>query len=418
MTIVLWIAGVTLALVGLTVAAWAMFGDRSRARRCRGCWYEMEGVPGLRCPECGRKAKDEAVLTRRRRRWRLSGVGVLIVSIGSGLVHYGTAQRPNGWWSIAPNFMLVWAYSRTHLIDPAKELCERDVTTMSSEVKRAMIMGAIRRWRRTVVPNDAGLYRCDSDSKTNLLTVYDYKVLHAPMRTDPELCVDCAHELLLSTDPRDQAAALGFLACIGNEWNERREHAFMARLSLEDHARGGVTAVSRMSMVGPPYLARSTFDEDTIGHVARAVLDHTTAYSAIESLEFFADIEPFDPALFEKITVAAMDEARHTGAIEASALLMGRGREGRDALADILSCPDVVRRYYALLALGELERDAVEHLPLIEALRDDPDPRIAGAARWAANRVDAEPIDWMLSPSPWTSKPDEVSEGPVTEDDR
>jgi hypothetical protein len=58
--------GWTLAAAGMVLLAWALFWDRSRGRRrCPKCWYNMEGVPGLRCPECGREA-HRSVLTIRQ----------------------------------------------------------------------------------------------------------------------------------------------------------------------------------------------------------------------------------------------------------------------------------------------------------------------------------------------------------------
>lgn len=49
------LAGWTLTGAGLLMLLWALFRDRSRGRRrCPRCWYDMAGVPGLQCPECGR----------------------------------------------------------------------------------------------------------------------------------------------------------------------------------------------------------------------------------------------------------------------------------------------------------------------------------------------------------------------------
>lgn len=58
------ITGLTL-LLGLRL----LIGDPSRGRRrCPKCWYDMAATPSLRCPECGRLAKRERDLFRRRNR--------------------------------------------------------------------------------------------------------------------------------------------------------------------------------------------------------------------------------------------------------------------------------------------------------------------------------------------------------------
>ena len=58
-----------LALGGFTLLFWSLFRDRGRRkRRCPKCWYDMAGVPGLTCPECGRTSKEKHLHRSRRRR--------------------------------------------------------------------------------------------------------------------------------------------------------------------------------------------------------------------------------------------------------------------------------------------------------------------------------------------------------------
>ncbi len=58
--------------VGAVALVWrGLFHDRARGRRrCPRCWYEMTGVSGLLCPECGRVAASEARVHRTRRHVR------------------------------------------------------------------------------------------------------------------------------------------------------------------------------------------------------------------------------------------------------------------------------------------------------------------------------------------------------------
>jgi hypothetical protein len=79
----LWWAGVAVCAVGVLVVLLALFRDRSRGRRrCPRCWYDMSGVPGLACPECGRTAKGVQSLFRTRRRWRRGAVGLVVATFG------------------------------------------------------------------------------------------------------------------------------------------------------------------------------------------------------------------------------------------------------------------------------------------------------------------------------------------------
>jgi hypothetical protein len=84
----LYLVGIVLGLVGLFVLWRALFADRSRGRRrCPKCWYDMAGVPGLTCPECGKTVAAEKRLQRTRRHGRtaLAGVCVLLLAAACAL---------------------------------------------------------------------------------------------------------------------------------------------------------------------------------------------------------------------------------------------------------------------------------------------------------------------------------------------
>jgi hypothetical protein len=81
---VLPLLGTTLIVVGGVVAIWAGLSDRSLGRkRCPRCWYDMDAVKGLVCPECG-KAGSEKKLLRTRRHWRGIVLGLLLAAVGCG----------------------------------------------------------------------------------------------------------------------------------------------------------------------------------------------------------------------------------------------------------------------------------------------------------------------------------------------
>ncbi len=99
--------GWTLASLGLLLALWALFWDRSRGRkRCPKCWYSMEGaVEGengaLTCPECGRSPRSPRSLLRTRRRKKWASLAVVMMIAAWPLGQYPKASR-TGWLSTLP----------------------------------------------------------------------------------------------------------------------------------------------------------------------------------------------------------------------------------------------------------------------------------------------------------------------------
>jgi hypothetical protein len=108
-----WVFGVVAVVLGVAGAwliYWSLLRDRARGRRrCPKCWYDLAGVPGLRCPECGREARRERSLRRTRRRWRVALLGAVTGALGlvSGLT--GRAIATGSWWRAIPEplFLLV-----------------------------------------------------------------------------------------------------------------------------------------------------------------------------------------------------------------------------------------------------------------------------------------------------------------------
>jgi hypothetical protein len=101
--------GYSLAAAGALLLLWALFWDRSRGRRrCPKCWYDMRGVPGPKCPECGREAAKEAALTRTRRHPRRAAIAVVL-----GIAGYTAAVVPrfrdHGWVGLVPMTYLALA---------------------------------------------------------------------------------------------------------------------------------------------------------------------------------------------------------------------------------------------------------------------------------------------------------------------
>ncbi|MEO0514775.1 MAG: hypothetical protein AAF086_05705 [Planctomycetota bacterium] len=77
-----------LALGGVVLAGWGFWGRRARGhRRCRGCGYDLRGVEGLGCSECGRVASSEKELLKPRRRPWAMMVGLTVAVNAAGLLY-------------------------------------------------------------------------------------------------------------------------------------------------------------------------------------------------------------------------------------------------------------------------------------------------------------------------------------------
>lgn len=98
-----WTAVGWLAVVaGAALFVWALWWDRSRGRRrCPRCWYDMSGVAGLTCSECGCDARRERRLHRTRRRWGWAGIAVVVVLAGGAATRYPAAVS-GGWTAAVP----------------------------------------------------------------------------------------------------------------------------------------------------------------------------------------------------------------------------------------------------------------------------------------------------------------------------
>lgn len=98
-----WLGGVVAIALGSLGVFWGLWGrrlaqgDRPRCPRCR---YDMTGVVGLTCPECGRAARDAWALTHSPRRWSVAVLGLALLVGGACLPVAGVVVH--GFYSILP----------------------------------------------------------------------------------------------------------------------------------------------------------------------------------------------------------------------------------------------------------------------------------------------------------------------------
>ncbi len=108
--LVAWVVAALLALLGLVLLLLGFFRDKHKGkRRCPSCWYDMAGVPGLTCPECGKDAtKETGLFKRRRSKWKIS-LGVTALALSVGVALWPKVAR-DGWWTVTPTIALIWMW--------------------------------------------------------------------------------------------------------------------------------------------------------------------------------------------------------------------------------------------------------------------------------------------------------------------
>lgn len=212
--ILLYVGGGVVAACGLVLAVRALVGGRRRGRSCQGCGYSMEGAPGLICPECGRTAKGERELLKRRRRWAWVILGLVVTLAGLGIAGQGEAmRRTNGWWSLAPDGVLVVGYWLTDSDPGLQELATRALGTTPAMAYAAD--GAKRqewaRWQRRLIAErtvrvvHGGALLGKPRTPATSANAY---MLMAWCLDDDDLATDLARDLLCSA--RASNVELGF----------------------------------------------------------------------------------------------------------------------------------------------------------------------------------------------------------------
>ncbi len=146
----LWISAAVLGLASLATLYFSLFHDRPRGRRrCPRCWYDMAGVPGLTCPECGKAPRRERALHRTRRRWRYVPIPIVLAALAFGLGRAPFIIRHGGWWALAPTCILA---ATSSFSDPIAE----------QALNRASPPDDLYHWERAMVARACARLICRS----------------------------------------------------------------------------------------------------------------------------------------------------------------------------------------------------------------------------------------------------------------
>jgi hypothetical protein len=144
-----WVAaGVMVGLTGMLLA-WRSVrrGRTGKCPACPGCGYDMRGMGGLRCPECGRVALSAADLLRRPRRWPVALAGLAIALAGAGAGVHPQVKR-NGWVSLLPTtaimFYLPADDAGTRYDEETREWIENPAVR---EFRRRLSRGSVSDWQ-------------------------------------------------------------------------------------------------------------------------------------------------------------------------------------------------------------------------------------------------------------------------------
>ena len=350
MTYALWTTGATLAIAGLILAAWALFGDRSRARRCRRCWYSMEGVPGLTCPECGWEAGRENVLTKPRRRWRRAIAGLVGVVVGAGLVLHGVArERPTGWWDLTPTRGLGLAVRLGDSPTALTELATRDLQRLSHRELRHLL-------ERLVV-----LERSGGPGAATCREVRRQILTAAPG-------VGARHvlQLLRSDDGADRRLGMFLLS-----WTKQPEPVEPLRYAtlFEQLSPGGESVP-----VAPPHpvIDPDAYSTELVDQIIGSFADDDREF--IWAARLLAMRDPFDQSIFDRLIearVAATDGRlawRERWRVWAA---VAHRPEGAAYVARFLDHEDLETRSWALIVLGCLADTSEPVMRAIERARED-----------------------------------------------
>lgn len=388
---VAWSAAAILAAGGLYVAGRALLADRARGRRrCPSCWYDLAGVAGLRCPECGREARSERALLRTRRHKRRAVGGLAMVVLAGAVAMLPRVVRDP--WSLVPTPAL--AVMLSFYDDEAGRLYAR--------LAGAVARGQTTRWERLLLARHCATLLCDpalitrpraelgaalTDVPQPIQTLLYQQtrlqqVLVTVQQLGPEArpAIGAVAALAEDTDPLIRGAAVRTLVMLWPGTAELRAAVERALFHEDRHTR--FTAARGLGAAAPRAL-------DAIPMLERSALasERGTGRIAVEALGRHG--APAVPSLLRCLREGSRD-ARFIAAGWLGAIGPDAGPDAgtvAPALADTLADPWWMSRESAARALHNLGPGAAPALPALRraALNDEHvGVRVAGVIAAAA----------------------------------
>jgi HEAT repeat protein len=422
-----WWTGAVLGAVALLVIALAMLRDRSRGRRrCPRCWYDMSGVVGFKCPECGRTQSAEKRFFRTRRRWRMAAAGAVLMGIAGA-----TAISPavyTGKWSV---------YTPVPVLRSVLSLFKSDAAAVDARTGMMFPVSALTSWERLLLASVlARDLAAELDSPTR------------PARRNAAWAVNTPRGPGQRRAPYE---ACSMAADLGDEWRVMRPELKRALASPDQTLR--FAAVNAIASLGPKAISlepdmRTRFEESndvterqaclrildafqtddprTLSVLRRAALSDRMDDIRMESAAFLLHREPEEPTTLEafiglvgarwhadrRTAISTLGWYAHSDVGRPAPLLFGRltlltntgpippllpSQEAAAALAGLLEDPDRDIRTQAATLLAGMGARVTPYGPALRSrMEHEEDPNVRRAMISAYVKVTDADVDFIL----------------------
>jgi hypothetical protein len=364
--ILAWFFTATLGAGGVWLLYRALLQDRSRGRRrCPRCWYDLEGVTGGVCTECGRAIVERKVhRTRRYSKQAAAGLALLAAACIVWRVPY--AVRQGSWWALAPMpvMVLVLQFNDEKAVDTFERLCGAGAVPRGmSRSDRILAALVCDRVLRTPTPPGPNI------DVTQIAFYRQFPNIPNSTRVSEQRLVSLERKL----------EAIQVVAALRSDAWPALEG--LARASSEPTLKPQVLrALAQIGAAGGPMLVDLLHDKrpEIRKGALRAIIDSGAPQSA-EVVRASARLLSDAAGDVRTLAVRALGTAR------------GAARPHLPKLAELLkSDPDVLGvRHDCIVAAGKIDNRTGAALPLFTAALADPHDFIRLAALGKIRRLGA-----------------------------